>query len=80
MDEDIHHRINALAAEEEELYLQAAREGGLDGVEKERLDVLKVQLDQAYDLLHQREARRSAGLDPREAAVRPAATVERYEQ
>jgi hypothetical protein len=41
---------------------------------------IQVQLDQSYDLLHQREARRAAGLDPSEASVRPANTVEGYEQ
>jgi hypothetical protein len=39
-----------------------------------------VQLDQLYDLLHQRQARRAAGLDPDGARIRPAAIVEGYEQ
>lgn len=80
VDDDIHHRINDLAREEEDLYLGAARDGGLDQGEKERLRVIQVQLDQAYDLLHQRDARRAAGLDPLEASVRPIETVEHYEQ
>jgi hypothetical protein len=39
---------------------------------------LEVALDQAWDLLHQRRARRRAGMDPDEAAVRDPATVEGY--
>ena len=37
-----------------------------------------MQLDQCWDLLHQRRARRSAGMDPDQAAVRPETTVEGY--
>ena len=79
-DATIHQRINALAHEEEELYLQAGREGGLSPDERTRLKEIQVELDQAYDLLHQRDARRAAGMDPSDASVRPADTVEHYEQ
>lgn len=79
-DNSIHQRINALAREEEQLYLDAGREGGLSTSERLRLKALQVELDQAYDLLRQREARRAAGLDPSEATERPANTVEHYEQ
>ena len=76
----IHQRINDLAREEEALYLQAGREGGLSEDERVRLKDIQVQLDQSYDLLHQREARRAAGLDPSGAKARPAEVVERYQQ
>jgi hypothetical protein len=79
-DHPIFHRINELAAEEERLWERAAEGGGLSTVDQERLDEIKVQLDQCYDLLHQRDARRSAGLNPDEASVRPAEVVERYQQ
>jgi Protein of unknown function (DUF2630) len=79
-DTTIHRHINALATEEEELYLQAGREGGLSQDQRTRLKVIQVQLDQAYDLLHQRQARRAAGLDPTDAIERPVDTVEHYEQ
>ncbi len=46
----------------------------------ERLAEIKVELDRCYDLLHQRQARRAAGLDPDEAALRPVEVVERYQQ
>ena len=72
--------INDLSAEEEELYEQAGTGDGLDAMQVARLEAIKVELDQSYDLLHQREARRSAGLDPDEATVRPPEVVERYQQ
>lgn len=79
-DTQVHHRINALAEEEEHLWSRAGAEGGLSTADETRLHDLQVQLDQAYDLLAQRQARRAAGLNPDEAAVRPAAIVENYEQ
>jgi hypothetical protein len=45
-----------------------------------RLQEIKVQLDQVYDLLHQRQGRRDAGEDPAEAELRPAEVVEDYKQ
>jgi hypothetical protein len=39
-----------------------------------------VSLDQCWDLLRQRRARRDAGLDPDTAAERPADVVEGYWQ
>jgi hypothetical protein len=79
-DQTIFDRINNLSHEEEELWNRAGSGGGLAAVEKERLETIKVQLDQAYDLLHQRQAKRSAGIDPDEAQVRPPEIVERYQQ
>ena len=72
--------INELASEEEELWALAGDGGGLDPAQIIRLDAIKVELDQSYDLLHQRQARRSAGQDPEDASLRPAETVERYQQ
>jgi len=80
MDETIHQRINGLASEEEELWGRASAAGGLDDSERERLAALQVELDQAYDLLRQRDAKRSAGLDPDEAQERAPRVVENYEQ
>ena len=79
-DADLFERINALSREEEELYAQASDGSGLGADERTRLDEIKVQLDQAYDLLHQREGRREAGKDPSRARARPAEVVEGYEQ
>ena len=79
-DLDIFHRINALSAEEEQLYASAGDGAGLTEEERRRLDVIKVELDRCYDLLHQRQARAAAGLDPAEAEARPEEVVERYQQ
>ena len=46
----------------------------------DRLDAVKVSLDQCWDLLRQRRARRESGLDPDDAAVRSETTVEGYQQ
>ena len=72
--------INALSAEEEELFASAGDGSGLSTEATERLVQITVELDRCYDLLHQRAGRRAAGLDPDEAAARPAAVVETYEQ
>ena len=79
-DADLFERINALSHEEEELYARAADGSGIGADERARLDEIKVQLDQAYDLLHQRQGRRDAGQDPAAAKARPADVVEGYEQ
>ena len=76
-DEDVITRINDLAHEEHQLF-EKESEGKASTRERERLKVIEVQLDQCWDLLHQRRARRSAGLDPDQATVRPETTVEGY--
>jgi hypothetical protein len=76
-DEDIITSINDLAHEEHQLF-EKESEGKASSKERERLKEIEVQLDQCWDLLHQRRARRSAGLDPDQAAVRPETTVEGY--
>lgn len=73
-------RINELAHEEEELWQRAGEGGGLGVVDQDRLETIGVELDQCYDLLHQRRARQEFGLNPDEARVRPAEVVERYQQ
>ena len=79
-DATIHRVINDLSSEEELLWQGAADGQGLSTAAEARLQAIKVELDRAYDLLHQREARRAAGLDPDEAVPRPADTVEHYQQ
>lgn len=51
-----------------------------DDDEVARLKDLEVALDQCWDLLRQRRARRAAGADPDEAQVRPSSVVEGYRQ
>ena len=66
-------RINQLVAEEETL--QESPNHDVD-----RLRNLEVTLDQCWDLLRQRRARREFGLDPDGASPRDPGTVENYEQ
>jgi hypothetical protein len=79
VDEDVHSSIGALATEEHALREREARQV-LNEDEIERLQWLEVKLDQCWDLLRQRRARRNAGLDPDEAKVRDVETVEHYQQ
>jgi hypothetical protein len=48
-------------------------------LKEERLKHVSEQLDQCWDLLRQRRARREFGQDPEAATVRDIGTVERYE-
>jgi hypothetical protein len=79
-DRSLLDRINELSSEEEHLWERASDGGGLTTDDQKRLEAIKVELDQCYDLLHQREARRAAGFDPDRARVRPADVVEHYRQ
>jgi hypothetical protein len=76
-DQEVIERINELAHEEHQLF-EKESQGKATQAERERLKSLEVSLDQCWDLLHQRRARRNAGLDPNEARVRSAETVEGY--
>jgi hypothetical protein len=76
-DQSAIDQINKLAQEEHELF-QKESSGQATDAERERLRHLQVQLDQCWDLLRQRRARRSAGLDPDDAMVRDEGTVEGY--
>ncbi len=79
-EQRIFERINDLAEEEQRLYEMAGDGAGLDGDDRLKLDLINAELDQCYDLLAQRRARRAAGLDPNAAAPRPVDIVERYQQ
>ena len=76
-DQDIIEGINGLAHEEHELFEKESR-GEASPSERARLRQIEVRLDQLYDLLHQRRARRNAGLDPDEVQMRDPDTVEGY--
>jgi len=78
-DKQLLGQIGALVEEEHALEREATADG-LDEEQQLRLRHLEVQLDQCWDLLRQRRARRDAGLDPEEAHVRPEGTVEGYLQ
>ena len=76
-DQDVLDRINKLATEEHQLWEREGR-GEVSDAEVQRRKNLEVTLDQCWDLLHQRRARRRAGQDPDEARVRDPKTVEGY--
>jgi hypothetical protein len=76
-DEDILGSINTLATEEHELFQKEAR-GEASEADRDRLHAIEVSLDQCWDLLHQRRARRAAGQDERDVEVRPETVVEGY--
>ena len=79
-DTEILKHITELVDEEHELENMAAQEGGLTEEEQARMHALEVNLDQCWDLLRQRRARRAAGLNPDEARVRNPEIVEHYLQ
>jgi hypothetical protein len=74
----IRSRITSLIDEEHRL--RSALAAGEITVEEEheRLKGLEVELDQCWDLLRQRRAKREYGADPDDAEVRPPGTVETY--
>jgi Protein of unknown function (DUF2630) len=78
-DSQIHHAIDRMVAEEHQLWQREAA-GEASEPDRQRLEALRVSLDQSWDLLRQRRALRGAGQDPDGAEVRPAHVVERYEQ
>lgn len=75
-DQPVLNHINQLVQEEERLY----RQSDLTSDDQGRLEQLKVELDQCWDLLRQRRALREFGEDADKAKVRPANIVENYEQ
>jgi hypothetical protein len=82
MDEQrILERISALVEEEQALREKApsSSPGYEQGPEHERLKRLEEDLDQCWDLLRQRRAKRQYGENPDEAEVRPVKQVEGYE-
>jgi hypothetical protein len=76
-DEQVLDRINEIAHEEHALWEKESH-GEASDAERQRLEQLGVTLDQCWDLLHQRRARRDAGQDPDQATVRDPRTVEGY--
>ena len=76
-DTSVLNHINELANEEHELF-EKETSGQATAADRERLKDLGIQLDQCWDLLHQRRARRAAGMDPDDAEVRDERTVEGY--
>ena len=75
-DQSILHRIQHLVDEEHRLDSQKSR----SPEDHERHRALQVELDQCWDLLRQRRAKREYGQNPDDAHVRDADVVEHYQQ
>ena len=78
-DPQIHGAIDDMVAEEHRLWEREAA-GEATEADRQRLEALRVSLDQCWDLLRQRRARREAGQSPEGAELRSPEVVERYEQ
>ena len=74
-DQTVLNHIKTLADEEHHLY----EKGNLGDAERERLRLINIALDQYWDLLHQRRAKREFGRSPEEAEIRRPGMVEKYE-
>jgi hypothetical protein len=78
MDDDVLDQISKMVDEEHQLRSRAVHELSPD--DHDRIAEIEVRLDQCWDLLRQRRAKRDAGQDPSQAHVRNADTVEHYQQ
>jgi len=79
-DKEILERINGLIETEHDLRTELAAGRLSSEQERERLRSAEEALDQCWDLLRQRRARREFGEDPESAAARPSVEVEGYQQ
>jgi Protein of unknown function (DUF2630) len=82
-DEQVQARIEELEQEERKLRTdesEAAEADADDQVARDaqRLEAIRIELDQLWDYLRQRRALRDAGQDPDNAQMRDPGTVERY--
>ncbi len=71
---------NRIEVDEEHQLWQREAAGEATDADRLRLEELRVSLDQCWDLLRQRRARRDAGQNPEGAELRSPQVVERYEQ
>ena len=78
-DSELLNSIDSLVKEEHAL-MQQTQQGGLNDAQQARMHEIEVRLDQCWDLLRQRRARREFGLNPEEASLRDPNTVEHYQQ
>ena len=79
-DSDVQDHIEALVAEEHQLFAAAEREGGHTPEEHSRLIEIRIELDRYWDLLRQRRAQEEFGLNPDSVQLRSADEVEHYKQ
>jgi hypothetical protein len=79
-DKEILHTIDDLIQTERDLRARLAAGHLTTDEEHDQLRATEQQLDQCWDLLRQRRARREFGEDPGGTAARPATEVEEYLQ
>ena len=78
-DSDVLSHIEKLVEEEQKL-VQLQEQGGLTEAQRAAMRQLEIYLDQCWDLLRQRRARRKAGLDPADARLRDEESAELFPQ
>ncbi len=79
-DKEILGHIDELIKTEHELRTKVADGSASSSEERAQLRSVEEALDQCWDLLRQRRARREFGEDPGDAAARPVPEVEGYMQ
>ena len=82
-DEQVQAKIEELEQEERRLRRDEGEAAEADAEEQvardaQRLEAIRIELDQLWDYLRQRRALRDAGQDPDNAQMRDPGTVERY--
>jgi hypothetical protein len=77
-DKEILGQIGDLIAAEHELRAKVSAGELTSDAERQQLRSVEESLDQCWDLLRQRRARREFGEDPEQAHARPAPKVEDY--
>jgi len=76
-DRKVTDTINELSREEHALFERESN-GTATEADRARLNQIQVTLDQCWDLLRQRRARREFGMDPEAARVRDEKTIKGY--
>jgi hypothetical protein len=76
-DKNVINHIDELAREEHELFERESN-GKATDADQQRLRHLQTMLDQCWDLLRQRRAKREFGIDPNEAQMRDEKIVKNY--
>jgi hypothetical protein len=79
-DKEIMAHIDELIQTEHDLRAKLASGEITSQAEHEQLAAAETALDQCWDLLRQRRARREFGEDPGDAQLRPVSEVEGYRQ
>jgi hypothetical protein len=78
-DRDILYYIGKLVDEERKL-MQQQKQDGLTQDQRVHMQQIGIYLDECWDLLRQRRARRKAGLDPADARLPDETSIEYFAQ